>query len=117
MNSSAKLWAKRGVPKNKLVVGLPTYGLTWKLMFKWWTGPWAPACGIGPNGGYTSYPKVLNMLSTNSGRAFWDKISRSPYVITSDKMWISYDDKDSIRAKVAFVRESQFAGESICLFV
>lgn len=51
------------------------------------------------------------MLSTNSGRAFWDKISHSPYVITSDKMWISYDDQDSIRAKVKYVRESQYAGE------
>lgn len=51
------------------------------------------------------------MLSTNSGRAKWDKISHTPYVITSDKTWISYDDQDSIRAKVKFIREAQYAGK------
>ena len=41
---------------------------------------------------------------------FWDRSSHSPYVITSDNIWISYDDADSIRAKVKFIREAQFAG-------
>ncbi|XP_018495110.1 chitotriosidase-1 [Galendromus occidentalis] len=107
---SAKLWAKRGLPKNKLVVGVPTYGLTWKLLSSRWQKPFSPAIGAGPNGGYTTYPKVLNILSTNSGRMFWDRSSQSPYVITSDNIWISYDDAESIRAKVKFIRESQFAG-------
>ena len=61
-NSSAKLWAKRGLPKDKLVVGVPTYGLTWKLLSSWWQKPFSPAIGTGPNGGYITYPKVCSEL-------------------------------------------------------
>lgn len=72
--------------------------------------PWSPATGKGPHGGYTSYPKVLNILSTDSGRAYYDRHSHSPYVITNDNIWISYDDTQSIRQKVRFIREEGFGG-------
>ncbi|KAK8759371.1 hypothetical protein V5799_003000 [Amblyomma americanum] len=58
VESSAELWVMLGMPKSKIMVGIPTYGLSWVLRNPefWDVGSLA----IGRHkygGGYVNYPQ------------------------------------------------------------
>lgn len=108
LESSAKLWLKKGCPKSKLIIGIPTYGLTWKLGFGRIRGVFCPTVGKGRGGGYITYPEVNQLLEKGARRKF-DKQSRVPYVCDG-KLWISYDDLESVEAKTRWIASEGFGG-------
>lgn len=66
VDHASKLWMKLGAPKEKLVIGMPTYGRTFTLSNSKKFGVHAPASGGGKEGKYTkeggflAYYEVLN---------------------------------------------------------
>ncbi|KAH7961213.1 hypothetical protein HPB52_005615 [Rhipicephalus sanguineus] len=59
---SAQLWVKMGLPKSKIMVGIPTFGLSWVLRNpdSWQIG--SPATGRDMrNGGYVSFADVSRL--------------------------------------------------------
>ncbi|KAG7173213.1 Acidic mammalian chitinase-like 4 [Homarus americanus] len=99
---SANYWVKKGMPKEKLVIGVPTYGRSWKLLNGAWYGVASPATGSGIMGGALSY--------TNEGaRRYFDESSKVPYAVR-DKDWISYDDPESVKLKAEWIKKMDFAG-------
>ncbi|KAL1451286.1 hypothetical protein MTO96_027945 [Rhipicephalus appendiculatus] len=66
---SAQLWVKMGMPKSKIMVGIPTFGLSWVLRNpdSWQVG--SRATGRDPrNGGYVSFADVCSLLENGTRR-------------------------------------------------
>lgn len=57
---SIDYWLDMGISKNKLVVGLPTYGMTFTLANPTENGVKAPAAGGGRPGDYTKETGILS---------------------------------------------------------
>lgn len=66
MDHAANLWVKLGAPKEKLVIGMPTYGRTFTLTN---TGKYkvhSPASGGGKEGTYTKESGFLAYYEVTS---------------------------------------------------
>ncbi|XP_045599057.2 acidic mammalian chitinase [Procambarus clarkii] len=108
---SANYWVKKGMPKEKLVVGVPTYGRTWKLLRSSWHSVGSPAVGSGMLNGAVTYPLAFSFVR-NGAERYFDEESRVPYAV-KDKDWVSYEDSESIREKAQWIKKSEFAGVMI----
>jgi len=114
---AAEYWALLGAPRDKLVIGLATYGRCFTL-----TNPssasdiGAPASGPCPAGSYTreagflSYYEVCKMLAVSGTRRVWSSEQQVPYLIYGGNQWVGYDDPESLKIKAAWARTSGFGG-------
>lgn len=107
--SSAKLWAKLGMPKSKIMVGIPTYGLSWVLTHpdRWQVGSRAAGRATYA-GGFVNYPEVLQYLASGAKREY-DQEAMVPF-LHKDKLWISYDDEYSVRLKALWALQNGYGG-------
>lgn len=105
VNFSAHYWISKGMPREKIVIGIPSYGHTYKLYNIANHGIQAPARGFGDKGknGFVSYPEVCQFLADGAVRVFVND-SRVPYTY-KDYEWISYDDVTSVKYKVFYTRK------------
>ncbi|KAL1434592.1 hypothetical protein MTO96_011678 [Rhipicephalus appendiculatus] len=94
ISSSAKFWISKGMPKSKIVVGVPTYGLVWRLGHHKWHG--------------VSCLTVCQVIA-EGGKRIFDKQSKVPYVVNK-KHWISYDDIDSVEHKAKWILSEGYGG-------
>lgn len=90
------------MPREKIVIGIPNYGHSYKLDNPLNHDLQAPANGFGELGikGFVSYPIICQFLKSGAVKVF-NQESRVPYAF-KDKEWISYDDKQSVYYKVAY---------------
>ncbi|KAJ3624357.1 hypothetical protein MTP99_017991 [Tenebrio molitor] len=114
---AANLWVKLGAPKEKLVIGMPTYGRSFTLSNTAKFGVHSPASGGGKEGIYTkesgflAYYEVCEMLH-NGATYIWDEEMKVPYVVNGDQ-WIGFDDEKSIRHKMKWIKDNGFAGAMV----
>jgi chitinase len=118
ITSSLELWVKAGIPKAKLGLGIPFYGMAWRNI----TGPDQPFTGeadyVGGDNSFT-YKKILRYEKW--GKYQWDDkaqasyltFARDPHVEDGTVRWISYDSPQTIAAKGRFVREQGYGGAII----
>lgn len=102
---AVNFWLKKGIPRSKLVVGIPFYGCSFTLQYSNETGVGAPISGPGRTGYYTQSPGLLAYFETcdlalNEGWHQGRDSSGSPYLYNGDQ-WVGYDDIQSIEAKVS----------------
>ncbi|KRT79591.1 glycoside hydrolase [Oryctes borbonicus] len=114
INYSAHFWMSQGMEKNKINIGLPTYGHTYKLINPNNNGISAPAIGFGNLGhnGFIDYSEVCAFLSESKVLPNFDDVSKSPYA-THYQDWISYDDIKSLSFKAEYIRENNFGGAMV----
>jgi chitinase len=105
-DASEGLLAK-GVPRSKLVVGVPFFG-------KGWTGvesdaPWSAATTTGPAGGYGT---IVDRFLTAPGYVrHWDDVAKVPRLYNAEtKHWISYDDPESMGLKGEYIARERLGG-------
>ncbi|CAH1376594.1 unnamed protein product [Tenebrio molitor] len=114
---AANLWVKLGAPKEKLVIGMPTYGRSFTLSNTAKFGVHSPASGGGKEGIYTkesgflAYYEVCEMLH-NGATYIWDEEMKVPYVVNGDQ-WIGFDDEKSIRHKMKWIKDNGFGGAMV----
>uniref|UniRef100_K1QQW5 Acidic mammalian chitinase n=1 Tax=Magallana gigas TaxID=29159 RepID=K1QQW5_MAGGI len=103
---AANYWHQKGAPRNKLIIGLGTYGRSFTLVDASNHGVGAPASGAGAPGTYTrekgflSYYEICEMRK-NGGTTYRDPVAKVPYYVNPNtKLWVGYDDKESIYAKL-----------------
>jgi chitinase len=100
-----------GVPPQKLVLGVPFYGRAW--------GDVTPQA----NGLYQSGTKPAERIETGYGRLaaslvdkdgftrYWDDQAKAPYLWSPDRrIFVSYEDPQSLRLKARYVRDRGLAG-------
>ncbi|KAF5280513.1 hypothetical protein FQA39_LY18035, partial [Lamprigera yunnana] len=114
---AAKLWVKLGAPKEKLVIGMPTYGRTFTLSSISKFKVNSPASGGGKEGVYTkesgflAYYEICEILR-NGASYVWDDEMKVPYAIYEDQ-WIGFDDERSIRHKMKWIKQNNFGGAMV----
>ena len=101
---TVKLFLTLGVPREKLILGIPYYGRSFsKSKNKNHIG--AEASGSGSPGEYTresgflSFFEVCNYVKFNNWTRAWSTEHMTPYAY-NDTQWVGYDDEESIRIKV-----------------
>lgn len=103
-------WTEFGVPPDKLVLGLATYGRTFRMASSSQHQVGDPHWGAGDQGpysataGFLAYYEVCELLSSGGGfTRVWMSDSSVPYAYgmrNGHWEWVCYDDVDSMTAKV-----------------
>ncbi|KAI1297891.1 Chitotriosidase-1 [Halotydeus destructor] len=107
--SAVEWWTNHGVPTAKVMVGIPTYAQSYKLFFASKHGPGAPAFAAGLE--YT-YGEVCQLLKDPSTVRYWDDEAKVPYAVKG-KLWVSYEDTESVATKATWIRQNQYGGSMI----
>ncbi|KAI1696179.1 glycosyl hydrolases family 18 domain-containing protein [Ditylenchus destructor] len=111
---AVKIWRDGGMPSEKIVVGMGTYGRGWTLSNSSVHGIGAPASGASKatyyvkEAGVGAYYEFCEMLSNGAERYFDDE-SKVPYLVYGDQ-WFSYDDVESITEKMRWIRNETLGG-------
>jgi chitinase len=123
LKHTVEAYLKAGIPKDKIVLGMPTYGRSFLLA----ASPTAPTNGYrqpftnaGPAGAATAVPgvlayyEILAQLGSGELIAAWDDATLTPYAYSrSGNSWVSYDDAKSLAYKTSYVIEQGLAGAMI----
>src|SRR3984957_11988340 len=99
-----------GVPAAKLVVGIAFYGHGWKMKTDDNHGLYRPSTGpFRVHGGYTYIKDSL--VGQDGYHRYWDRKAKAPYLFQpQEKIFISYDDERSVKAKCKYTEKNQLAG-------
>ena len=108
-------WLSLGTPKNKLIVGIPTYGRSFTLSGAD-KSPQAAASGPGTAGPITKEAGIMGyqeicLKVKNSG---WTSINdpnktMGPYAYSGNQ-WIGYDDPDMAEYKAKYIINNNLGG-------
>ncbi|XP_014608159.1 PREDICTED: chitinase-3-like protein 2 isoform X1 [Polistes canadensis] len=113
VNFSAHYWVTKKMPRDKIVVGIPMYGHSYKLDNPLNHKLLAPAIGFGQLGskGFVSYSTICQFLDSGAISVF-ENTSKVPYAY-KDYEWISYDDNHSIYYKTKWILDNNFKGAMV----
>jgi len=111
---AVQYWLSKGAPKDKLILGLGTYGRSFKLTSSANTQPGASANGAASAGtitseaGFMSYYEVCQKISQGWTKVYNEE-QKAPYIYSSTE-WIGYDDQQSLKEKVDYIKANQLGG-------
>ncbi|XP_075052131.1 acidic mammalian chitinase-like [Mixophyes fleayi] len=109
-------WRDNGAPAEKLLVGFPTYGRTFRNPNPNNCNVGTPMSGAGSAGKYTqeagfwAYYEICSWLKGATVKLITDQ--RVPYAC-KDNEWVGFDNKESYDCKVRFLNESGFGGAMV----
>ncbi|NXI46480.1 CHIA chitinase, partial [Galbula dea] len=110
-------WKSNGAPAEKLVVGFPAYGNTFRLQNPSEHGLGAPASGPGPAGPYTqeagtlAYYEICSLLNSGATEV-WDAPQDVPYAYKGSE-WVGYDNIKSYNIKVDWLKKNKYGGAMV----
>jgi GH18 family chitinase len=107
---SVREFLNAGVPASKLVLGVPFYGHAWAEVEPAGDGLYQE--GKPPRERVGTHYASLAALATQPGWVRrWDALAQAPYLWNADKrVFIAYDDPESLRLKTRYIREHGLAG-------
>ncbi|CAK9814906.1 Acidic mammalian chitinase [Anthophora quadrimaculata] len=118
VNAAVRYWLSQGAPANKIIVGVPFYGITFTLKDASNHGLHAKTTGPGKAGPYTAEAGSIgyNELCVDLKKSGWhvvrDEQEKVPYAYNG-KQWISYDDAQSVREKAKFIKSLGLGGAMV----
>ena len=97
----------KGVPRQKLVAGVPFYGRGWSGVES--ALPWNLGTGTIRVGGYTA---VVESFLKNPGFVrSWDDVAKAPSLYNATtKEWVTYEDSESVRLKGEYAAAQHLRG-------
>lgn len=108
VNNAVNLLQKKGVPKNKIIIGAAFYGRMWEAVED-------TAFGLYQQGKFkagVSHKDFTTFLATESGFVpYWDSTAQAPYLYNPlKKLFITYDDKKSVALKTTYTINNGLGG-------
>ncbi|XP_041364699.1 acidic mammalian chitinase-like [Gigantopelta aegis] len=114
MDAAARWWHQAGMPKNKMNIGMATYGRSFTL-----TNPHNHGVGAtartGPAGpvtreqGFWSYYEICLDIKRGGGHVVFDGVQKVPYYVKGS-LWIGYDNEQSLRIKAEWLKSNNYGG-------
>lgn len=118
-NYSINYWIQEGVPRRKIVMGMPMYGQSFQLAQASVNGLNAAAPGPGQAGAYTraagflAYYEICDRVLNQGWTVVQDAERRmGPYAFKGNQ-WVGFDDIDMIELKSKYIRENDLGGGMI----
>jgi chitinase len=106
---SVKAFVAAGVPRNKLVVGMGFYGKAWQMQSDDNNGLFRRTEKFTKAGGFTYLKDSL--VNKNGFVRYWDEKANAPYLFNKEKkIFITYDDEESVKEKCKYVKDNDLAG-------
>ena len=112
---SVQDWLSKGCPKNKLIVGIPTYGRSWTLSGSS-TSLGSSASSGGTPGTFSGEAGFLmyNEICVNIASQGWTKVSdpsgnMGPHAHKGNQ-WVGYDDVDMVTRKAQYILDNGLGG-------
>ncbi|XP_054836397.1 chitotriosidase-1-like [Eublepharis macularius] len=109
---SVKYLKSKGVPNEKIMMGIPTYGRTFTLSSRQ-TGVGAPVSGTGTPGPFTKEHGIMSYYEicvfNNGAKKEQIEEQAVPYSYKGNQ-WVGYEDVISVRAKVQYMKENNLGG-------
>lgn len=113
-----------GMPSKKLVLGIPSFGLVFRLAEDPSVAPdhgyGSPIVALGNPGPYTrtagffSYLEICLMIRRNGWKAALDKETRYAFAYTDrDNQWVSYDNPENVAKKAFFLMSKNLRGAMV----
>ncbi|EFX90232.1 hypothetical protein DAPPUDRAFT_220226 [Daphnia pulex] len=115
ISEAVDYWLSKGMPAQKLIFGLPSYGRTFRLANASQTALLSPAIGAGPQGPYTGADGFLSLYEIcRYQQSGWTVVidptgSMGPYAYQGTS-WVSWDDIDMIITKVKYAMSKGLGG-------
>ncbi|CAC5392476.1 E3.2.1.14 [Mytilus coruscus] len=115
---AVKMWLNGGAPKEKLIMGLPTYGRSFTLSNTMETGLGAPSIGRGTAGPYTreksvlAYYEICSNIQTENWTEVWLDKQQVPYAYHGNQ-WVGFDNLRSIEIKVNYIISNNLGGAMV----
>jgi chitinase len=116
VSGSLNGWVRAGIPKAKLGMGIPFYGMAWRNI----SGPYQSFTGgsdyVGSDNAFP-YRKIQQLAAR--GTYHWDAVAAASYLTFGTPVedgtvrWISYDSPQTIAAKGQYARDNGFGGTII----
>jgi chitinase len=107
--ASVQAFLKAGVPAAKLYLGLPFYGRIWAEVSSKDHGLFQP--GKSAPQGSAGYQVIADTMLNHGYVRYWDSKAAVPYLYNADKkIFVTYDDAESLTAKVKFARSKGLGG-------
>ncbi|XP_069687368.1 acidic mammalian chitinase-like [Periplaneta americana] len=112
VKNSINTWLKGGAPPNKLLLGTPLYGRTYRLWYEDQHDLGSPILGPGDAGLYTQEAGFLayyEICSNPDWNIVWNATSSVLYAYKTYQ-WLSYDDPNTITIKTKWALEKNLGG-------
>lgn len=107
--SSIQIHLDAGIPAHKIVLGVAFFGRGWTVANRKNNGLLQP---VDEWYGFIQYDELVDeYIDKNGFERRWDDEAKSPYVWNPEsRVFISYDDPESLRHKTEFIRERGLGG-------
>ena len=113
-------YIKANIPKEKIVMGLGTYGRTYVISgsSKGYGTPFVRAGDPGKSTatpGFLSYFEILEKIDSGElDKLEWDEDMLTPYAYSSKTgLWVTYDNERSLGYKVSYLIEQELGGAMV----
>jgi chitinase len=106
---SIQAFLAAGVPSSKIVIGIAFYGKGWQMASSVHNGLYQRAVKGARGGGFTFLKD--SVIDKNGFSRYWDDVAQAPYLFNEEKkIFISYDDEESVAEKCKYVKKHHLAG-------
>lgn len=113
VDAAVHFWLSQGCPKEKLILGIPTYGRTFTLANENEHGIGALTTGPGslgsfvPESGFLPYIEIC--YNEKSWTRYWNAEQEVPYAVKKNQ-WVGYDDLESLEIKLHYILALDLGG-------
>lgn len=106
---SIQAFLAAGVPPSKIVIGIAFYGKGWQMISNANNGLYQRALKGARGGGFTFLKD--SVIDKNGFSRYWDNRAKAAYLFNEEKkIFISYDDEESVAEKCKYVKKHHLAG-------